>query len=148
MRFFSRIAVVLLGLVTAMPAQACLSPISQSTIFPITAEKPEEGSIPEGAHLYRVRYSGERLGRSDRLWPNYYVVDILEGPTSNTKAAIPAHITSCISVRLEAGEEGWIVATTVVDGQYGGEQPYLTLDVLNSGRTENWTTLLEKRLQN
>jgi len=134
MRYFSLGTIACAMFLASAPAAACLSVQSQRTVYPLTDEAPAEGALGQ---VFKVQYDGQRAGREDRLWPNYYVVDILEGPGAGGKALIPAHVTSCHSVSIPTGKSGYIVATlepSQKDGDTGG-LPILRIGL--SGRIES-----------
>ncbi len=92
----------------ATPVYACQGPQFESVIYPVMEEKPDQSDGAKG-DVFKIRYSGERTGRQDRLWPNFYVVEVTEGKMKGQKLAIPAHVTSCHSVNIADGAEGYVI---------------------------------------
>ncbi len=90
------------------PAYACQGPQFESVIYPVMEEKPDQSDGVTG-DVFKIRYSGERAGEQNRLWPNYYVVEVTEGKMKGQKLAIPAHVTSCHSVNISNGAEGYVL---------------------------------------
>lgn len=122
---------------TASPAMACRGPQFEKTIYPVMEEKPEleSGALGE---IFKVRFSGERSGRQDRLWPNFYIVDVLEGKRKGEKLAIPAHVTSCDSVAIAMGAQGFVVGTLAIEDRDGKPLDIPILQTGYSGRVEGF----------
>ena len=100
-------AVIMSGAIAA-PAIACMTVNDQVIIHPVSQEKPKNGEGGIGK-IFKIHYSGERSGQQDKLWPNYYVVEVIEGEKKGQKALIPAHVTSCHSIQIEKGATGYVV---------------------------------------
>ncbi len=100
------------------PAHACRGPQFETVIYPVMAEKPEQGEGGKG-DVFKIRYSGERAGEQNKLWPNFYVVEVTEGKMKGQKLAIPAHATSCHSVQIFDGAEGYVLGVLEKIGRDG-----------------------------
>ena len=98
------------ALALSAPASACMTIDDMVGIYPVMEEKPPKDSGYLGK-VYEVRYSGERAGEINKLWPNYFVVEVLSGKHKGRKFGIPAHVTSCHSVAIADGARGYVVAT-------------------------------------
>lgn len=112
---------------TSSPAQACMGVQFESTVYPVMSDRPAPDAVPPGMNIYHVRYDGDRTGREDRLWPNFYVVEVLGGDLAGQKALIPAHVTSCQSVSMTEGDEGYVIADLRYElGQTKSDRPILS----------------------
>jgi hypothetical protein len=100
----------------ATPASACMTVQQQVTIHPLTEAKPIKASRGIGT-VFKIRYDGARAGEIDKLWPNYYAVEVLSGKLKGQEVLIPAHITSCHSVHIPKGVEGYVVGTLERDSR-------------------------------
>ncbi len=122
------IAVSMIATIAA-PASACQGPQFESTIDPVMEDKP---ALDEGAlgTIFKIRYSGERSGREDRLWPNFYVVEVLEGKMKGRKVLIPAHVTSCDSVFIADGAVGYVMGSLRLTDRNG---ELLKFPILSTG---------------
>ena len=104
-------AALLLGAATmAVPASACMTVDDMVGIYPVMEERPKKSDGFLGK-VYKIRATGERAGNPQKLWPNYYVVEVLSGKYKGRKFGIPAHVTSCHSIVIPDGAEGYVVGS-------------------------------------
>ena len=96
------------ALALAAPASACRGGGLENTIYPVMESPPAEETYFVGTVL-KIRYSGVREGETNRLWPNFYKVDVIEGPYEGRTLLIPAYVTSCDAVYIEERAEGYVV---------------------------------------
>ena len=115
-------------------AHACLTVDNMVSIYPVSKTKADAKKNGGIGSLFKIRYDGQRDGRQDRLWPNYYVVEILEGKHKGKKAGIPAHVTSCHSVVIPKGAEGYVVGALLFADKDGKEYDRPLLRTWMNGR--------------
>lgn len=121
----------------AVPASACLTAQHQVTIYPVIETKPKAGEGGLGS-VFKIRYAGERSGEINKLWPNYYVVEVLSGKMKGKKVAIPAHVTSCHSVHITEGAEGYVVGSLRTHDRDGKAYDMPILATMMNGRKEKF----------
>ena len=120
-----------------LPASACTTVNDQVTIHPLTQGKPKKGERGIG-NVYKIHYSGERSGEMNKLWPNYYVVEVVEGKKKGQKALIPVHITSCHSVAIAKGATGYVVGSWKTKDRDGNTLEVPILSTWMNGRKEKF----------
>ena len=132
---FSAAAVLSIGM--AAPANACITAQQQVTIHPVMEIKPQQGDGALG-RVFKVRYDGERSGEINKLWPNFYVVTVIEGEMKGEKVAIPAHVTSCHSVHIAKGAQGYVVGGLKRKDRDGNKLDVPILSTWMNGRKERF----------
>jgi len=125
--------------IAAVPASACMTVMHMVTIHPVYDTSSDIADT--SGDVYKIRYDGERAGRQDRLWPNYYVVEILDGEHAGKKARIPAHVTSCHSVAIEDGAQGFVKGALRFTDKNGKKYGVPILSTWMNGRKVSYDTM-------
>ncbi|MEP2736104.1 MAG: hypothetical protein ABJP34_07370 [Erythrobacter sp.] len=133
--FFS--AAIMLAAGISAPASACMTVDQTVTIHPLSEVKPGKGERGIG-NVFKVHYSGERSGKQNKLWPNFYVVEVVAGKKKGQKALIPAHVTSCHSVHIAKGATGYVVGTWKTKDRKGNDLEMPILSTFMNGRKEKF----------
>lgn len=114
-------------------ANACTSIDHQVVIYPVMQEAPKS----KVGKVFKVRYSGERSGQTNKLWPNFYVVDVISGKMKGKKLAIPAHVTSCHSIEIAVGAEGYVIGNLQKKGRDGETLETPILSTMMNGHSQS-----------
>ncbi len=139
-RIFLSAAASILAVGISVPAHACSTVNDQVTIHPLSQEKPKAGKRGIG-NVFKIHYSGERSGEQNKLWPNYYVVEVVAGKKKGQKALIPAHVTSCHSVSIAKGATGYVVGNWQTKDRDGNKLEVPILSTWMNGRQEKFSFL-------